>query len=126
MSGLRLDSTPAFCKWSGCGELSADVITLLTVIAGFGFKAWQDHAAWARAEATAKREREYDLADRQRQARRVEEKHELIVQKLDENTALTSLAVDKAEAAFTEANNFNRKWEMVERMFRNVPRSPQT
>lgn len=100
--------------------MSSEYITLITVVAGFGFKVWQDHAAWARREATAKREREQDLADRQALARSVKEKHDLIVQKIDDNTALTSLAVERADAAYSEANEFKRKWQLVEQMLQQI------
>lgn len=106
--------------------MTTETVTLITVVGGFVFKAIQDHLTWKRSEWSAQRRRRDDSEDRERVRldlkRTIDQKHDVIVQKLDDNTALTSLAADKAVEAYNQANNFNQKWSLIEDMFRRVQR----
>lgn len=111
--------------------MSTEVVTLLTVVFGFIGKELRDHFAWKRRESTAKRQREQDAAERAEIARsvkkteqKVQMQHEETTRLINDNTALTAFAADRADAALTEANRFDRKWRVIERMFNEVHSDP--
>lgn len=52
------------------------------------------------------------------------DRHQVLVQKIDDNTSLTAWAADKAAMALTEANNFDRKWMVIEKIFAAAHQEP--
>jgi hypothetical protein len=66
---------------------------------------------------TQARNRRWAKEDAKELAQLTAESHRVLAEKIDDNTSLTAWAADKAAMAINEANNFERKWQVIEKMF---------
>jgi hypothetical protein len=48
---------------------------------------------------------------------RTTQQHREVKQAIEDNTSLTAWAADKAALAINQGNNFERKWEVIEKIF---------
>lgn len=107
------------------GIFWTQVGTILTLIIGYLFKWWYDA-----------RQRRWALEDQQRKAdelaKKVEQTHSDVTAKLEtnaakiqENTALTQVAVTEANRAYTSANSYAEKLAKMESRFDGLQRAEE-